>query len=109
MKRVARDCDRRRPAAIAMLETRAEHGRAVVIVFAFAAEENQVNVAVPQFVKTGRMFVVAGFDFWPEDAFDVNLVTREQVTDDSSSQEQANKIISKRSTEVSGTVHALHH
>src|SRR2546429_2453618 len=107
MKRITGNGDRRRPAAIAMLDTRAENSRVVVVVFAFAAEKDQIKVAVLQFIETRRMFIVAGFDFRTEDTLDSNVISRAQTADDSPIQQQANKINSKRSAEVSGTVHAM--
>src|SRR2546430_9603371 len=107
MKRVARDRQRRRPAMVALLEARTENGRVVVIVFAFAAEKDQIKVTVLQFVKARWMLVVAGFDFGTEDAFDVNLVTREQIADDSSSQEKRNKTKPEFCAKMAVIVHAM--
>jgi hypothetical protein len=91
VKRVARDRIRRRPPGSVSHESRAENGRAVVLVFTLATEENQIKIAVVQFVKAGRMLVVARLNFRAQDAVDFDLIRREQFAEDGNCQPQGNE------------------
>src|SRR5213594_3440645 len=73
MKGVGGNRHRRRPSPASLLEARTEHRRAVVVVFAPAAEKDQVQIPVPQLIETSRVLVIAGFNFRPEDALDGNV------------------------------------
>ena len=73
MERVARDRIRRRPSGSASPEARAEHRRAVVVVFTLPAEENQIQIPVAQLIETCRVLVIAGLNFRSEDALDENV------------------------------------
>src|SRR6185503_8971774 len=81
VKRITRDRSRRRPTGSVLREARAEHGGAVVVVFTLPAEKHQVQIAVLQLVKAGRVLVVSRLDLRSQDALDFHLLSREQFTE----------------------------
>src|SRR5439155_4453985 len=107
VKRVPRDRLRRRPSGSVSPESRAENGRAVIVVFTLPAEEDQKKIAVAQLVEAGRMFVVARLDFRPQDALDFDLTPRKQFAEDRNCQPPGNE--AKGSVDMAVAVHALRH